>query len=256
MTTFVRPPPLDPWEPGVRAVDVPIAEGGSPNPLEDHSINGFETPPLVPNKTDIAKHLYALFTPAFVQPYPDSWIEIAYGDPAVDEGKPNEAKNFSPFKLEQAIAFAVEKNRAGFNIYVGAALRHGEQSYSGRASGHHVLAASHAWTEYEKAGDDERIAAILKDKDLIPAIVLTTGTVPNPRRHLYFQDRWQRYPRRGKGHQQVAEETARHRRRSELRSRPAAGRDGELSHREKEGTGLHHGAGDVAPDSRRAGLFP
>ena len=187
MTTFVRPPPLDPWEPGVRAVDVPIAEGGGPNPLEDDSINGFETPPLVPNKTDIAKHLYALFTPAFVQPYPDSWIEIAYGDPAVDEGKPNEAKNFSPFKLEQAIAFAVEKNRAGFNIYVGAALRHGEQSYSGRASGHHVLAASHAWTEYEKAGDDERIAAILKDKDLIPAIVLTTGTVPNPRRHLYFR---------------------------------------------------------------------
>jgi len=166
------------WGPNGRASDVPPKPGGRPNPLEDD---------LAPNKTDIAKHLYALFTPAFVQPYPDSWIEIAYGNPAVDEGKPNEAKNFSPFKMEQAIAFAVEKNRAGFNIYVGAALRHGEQSHSGRASGHHVLAASHAWSEYEKAGDDERIAAILKGKAFVPAIVLTTGTVPLPRRHLYFK---------------------------------------------------------------------
>jgi hypothetical protein len=179
------------WGPnGGRASEVPVTEGGEPNPLHDDPppTDGFDPPPpLVPNKADISKHLHALFAPAFVHPYPDSWIEIAYGDPAIDEGKPNKAENFSPFKLEEAVAFAEEKNRAGLNIYVGAALRHGERSYSGRASGHHVLAASHAWSEYEKAGDDERIAAILNDKDIVPALVLTTGTVPCPRRHLYFK---------------------------------------------------------------------
>jgi hypothetical protein len=176
------------WGPnGGRASDVPPT-GKGPNPLEDGPADkSSEPPPLAPNRSDIAKHLYALFAPDFVHAYPDSWIEIAYGDPTVDEGKPNAAKTFSPFKLEEAIAFAEEKNRFGSNIYVGAALRHGERSNSGRASGHHVLAASHAWAEYEGAGDDERISAILKDKSLVPAIVLTTGTIPHPRRHLYFR---------------------------------------------------------------------
>jgi hypothetical protein len=146
-----------------------------------------EAAPIAPNRSDIARHLYALFAPDFVQAYPDSWIEIAYGDPAVEGGKVNEAKNFSPFKLDDAIAFAEEKNRAGYNIYVGAALRHGERSSSGRASGHHVLAASHAWAEYDHVGDDNRITAVLKEKGLAPAIVLTTGTVPCPRRHVYLK---------------------------------------------------------------------
>ena len=57
--------------------------------------------------------------------------------------------------MDEAIVFAEKQNMAGFNVYVGPTLRHGEPSDSGRASGHHVLAASHAWAEYEKDGDDE-----------------------------------------------------------------------------------------------------
>jgi len=183
-------PNIDPhdeiaWGPsGGRASDVPITDKGAPNPLGDDPT---DAEPLAPNRADIANHLYALFAPDFVQPHPDSWIEIAYGHPAVEGGKVNEAKNFSAFKLDEAVAFAEEKNKAGFNIYVGAALRHGDQPSTGRASGHHVLAASHAWSEYEGVGDDDRISAILKNKSLVPAIVLTTGTIPYPRRHLYFR---------------------------------------------------------------------
>jgi hypothetical protein len=33
MTTLIQPPPMDPWNKGVRAVDVPIVPG-STNPLE------------------------------------------------------------------------------------------------------------------------------------------------------------------------------------------------------------------------------
>jgi hypothetical protein len=174
------------WGLNGRVTDVPITEGA--NPLEAPSAEESSgMPPLIPNRGDIAKHLYAVFAPAFVQPHPDSWIEIAYGNPAVEEGKPNEARNFSPFELQQAVAFAEQQNTAGLNVYVGAALRHGTRPHSGRASGDHVLAASHAWCEYEGVGDDERIAPILKDKGLVPAMVLTTGTVPHIRRHLYFK---------------------------------------------------------------------
>uniref|UniRef100_UPI0025C0ADB7 hypothetical protein n=1 Tax=Bradyrhizobium sp. TaxID=376 RepID=UPI0025C0ADB7 len=137
----------------------------------------FTAAPLAPNKSDISAHLYALFDPAFVQAYPDSWIEIAYGDPAVDGGKPNKAENFSPFKLEEAVEFAVAKNAAGCNIYVSATLGHGD----------HAVTASHAWAEYDGAGDDERIANLLKANSLTPSIVVTAGTIPHPRRHLYFR---------------------------------------------------------------------
>src|ERR1700722_57882 len=97
---------------------------------------------LSPNKADLAAHLYALFSPAFVHPYQDSWIEIAYGRP---DKSLNAAGSFSVFDIEKAVDFAVEKNANGHNIYVGAAIRHGEKPVSGRASGHHVLGASHAW---------------------------------------------------------------------------------------------------------------
>ena len=91
------------------------------------------------------------------------------------------------FDLEKAVGFAVAKNAAGNNVYVGAAIRHGEKSDSGRANGDHVVTASHAWAEYDSAGDDERIADLLKTNNLMPAIVVTTGTVPHARRHLYFR---------------------------------------------------------------------
>jgi hypothetical protein len=136
--------------------------------------------PLIPNKADIAAHLYALFDPAFVLPYPDAWIEIAFG-------RPDGTGNFPAFDLQEAVDFAVEKNAAGFNVYVGAALRHGDGSDSGRANGDNVLDASHAWAEYDGPGDDERIQAVLKANNLTPAMVVTTGTTPYLRRHLNFQ---------------------------------------------------------------------
>jgi hypothetical protein len=159
----------NPWAPGVRASDIPVVP---------------RTKPLVPNRTDISAHLYALFSPAFVQPYPDAWIEIAFGRP---DGDLNAAETFSVFDLEKAVEFAESKNRDGYNLYVGAAMRHGERSKTGRASGHHVLAASNTWAEFDGAGDAERIDEILTKHKLAPAMVVTTGTTPHLRAHLYFR---------------------------------------------------------------------
>jgi hypothetical protein len=146
--------------------------------------NTAKVTPLIPNRVDISSHLYALFNPAFVQPYPDAWIEIAFGRPG---GALDAAKTFSVFDIEKAVDFAERKNKDNFNVYVGVALRQGKKPRSGRASGHHVAAAAHAWVDYDAAGDDERINAILKEHKLTPALVVTTGAVPHPRRHLYFK---------------------------------------------------------------------
>ena len=123
MNATAQPPPTDPWAPGVRAADVPVSEGGEPDPLEDSS-DEFETTaaPLYPNKVDINRHLFELFSPAFVRKYPDAQVEIAYANPATDEG-PRTAKPFSVFDLQKAADFAEEMSKVGRNVYVGAALR-------------------------------------------------------------------------------------------------------------------------------------
>src|SRR6267142_2190787 len=89
-------------------------------------------PTFSPNKADISAHLYALIDQAFVHPYPDACIEIAYGYAATG-GKINAAKTCTAFQIEEAVEFAATQNRAGCNIYVGAALRHGERPKDGRA---------------------------------------------------------------------------------------------------------------------------
>jgi hypothetical protein len=139
---------------------------------------------IMPNLTDINAHLHALFSPAFVHPYPDAWIEIAYAKP---DGKLANAENIRAFDLKDAAEFAMTKSRAGFNVYVAPALRQGKQPRSGRATDQHVLASAYAWAEYDGAGDDERVQLILKEKQLSPALTVVTGTVPHRRAHLYFR---------------------------------------------------------------------
>ena len=78
MTAHTQLPPTDPWAPGVRAADVPIFRPAA-EPLFQEAANS-----LVPNRNDIVSHLYALFDPVFVMPYPDAWIEIAFGRPDGD----------------------------------------------------------------------------------------------------------------------------------------------------------------------------
>jgi AAA domain len=141
--------------------------------------------PLVPNRIDIAAHLHALFGPAFVHPYPESWIEIAYGWPA-SGNHITDAQNFSAFDLDRAVEFAEARNKAGWNLYVGPALRQGKQPGDGRADKTLVVTSSHAWAEYDGAGDDKRIDGILKANNLSPNLIITTGSSPHPRRHLYF----------------------------------------------------------------------
>jgi len=100
--------------------------------------------PLEPNLADIFAHLNALFDAAFVHPHPHSWIEIAYGHPDIRNGAVDQAQNYSPFKLKEPAEFAAAKNQAGFNIYLGVALRQGKQPRNGRANTNHYLSRKRA----------------------------------------------------------------------------------------------------------------
>src|ERR1700722_12407573 len=165
-------------------------DGGHPmnahTPIDETNTTAVAvSPPLLPNMADISAHLYAMFDPAFVQVYPDAWIEIAFSYPG--HGSVDEAKNYRVFELKEAAEFAEAKNKAGFNIYVGVALRHGKEPRSGRAKGEHVLVSRFAWVEFDGAGDDERVAAILKEHNLAPTLVVTTGKIPHRRAPLFFK---------------------------------------------------------------------
>lgn len=198
-TEQTSPPPADPWDSGVRASEVPIAEGSNGCPFDDdlakdfaaddNIAEEFETAvdaPLCPNKADIAAHLYALFAPAFVKDFPEAWIEIAYGHAATG-GAVDQAEPFSVFDLKEAADFAAEKNKGGFNIYVSPAIRQGEKPKSGRAKDTAVVTSVYAWSEFDKPGDGERIDFILKEKNLRRAIIIVTGRTPHLRAHLYFK---------------------------------------------------------------------
>jgi hypothetical protein len=137
-----------------------------------------------PNVADISAHLHALFPPAFVHSWPDAQIEIVYGPPGVF----TDSRWYPAFDLKGIADFVEARSACGDNIYVGAALRHGPIPESGRANAEqNYLAAQYAWCEYDGAADHERIVAICKDKQLEPAIIVTTGTTPHLRQHLYFR---------------------------------------------------------------------
>jgi hypothetical protein len=155
---------------------------------------GSEGTTLEPNLTDINKHLYAIFNANFVTAYPDAWIEIAVADPKAPPGPkgqkrtgPRAARHFSPFELDKAAAYAVRMNKQGRNIYVGMALRQGETGPSGRATKANFLASSRAWGDFDKQGDDTRIAAFVKQHELAISEIVITGTTPHIRLQVFFE---------------------------------------------------------------------
>jgi hypothetical protein len=136
-----------------------------------------------PNVGDISAHLHALFSPGFVHRWPDAQIEVVYGPPGVF----TDPRWFSAFDLKTIVDFVEVRNAYGDNVYVGASLRKGPIPEKGRARTENFLSASCAWIEFDGAGDAERIDAMLNEKRLQPAFVITTGTTPCLRQHLYFR---------------------------------------------------------------------
>jgi hypothetical protein len=147
---------------------------------------------LAPDLDAIRAHIYELCNPAFTHAYPNAVLEIAYGHPAKDDGDVNRAQTYLALNdkdLQVAAEIAAKRNAEGFNTYAGAALRqYGNRAIppDRRATVENYLASRFAWVDFDKAGDAERVGAVLKDKGLVPFLVVTTGTIPHRRGQLYF----------------------------------------------------------------------
>ncbi len=132
----------------------------------------------------ISKFLYVLFAPDFVHAFPDAWIEIV----CIAPDKKLTWRFFSAHDLKPIVDYAATTNSRGYNVYVGAALRHGEKPADGERGGKkHVCAASHFWADCDDQGCYERAVDICKREQLSPAMVHITGTTPNTRAQIWIK---------------------------------------------------------------------
>jgi AAA domain/RepB DNA-primase from phage plasmid len=132
----------------------------------------------------ISKFLYILFAPDFVHAFPDAWIEIV----CIPPGGKLAWRFFSAHELKPIVDYVVTMNSRGYNVYVGAALRHGEKPAEGeRAGKKHVCAASHFWADCDVQGCYERAVDICKREQLSPVMVHITGTTPNTRAQIWIK---------------------------------------------------------------------
>lgn len=147
---------------------------------------------LAPDLNVIREHIHALCDPAFAHAYPNAVFEAAYGHPVIDGGDVNQARTCSALNdkdLGIAAECAARWNANGYNAYVGVALRqYGDRAIppDRRAKVEDYLASRFGWVDFDKAGDAERIETILKEKGLVPALIVTTGTIPHRRGQIYF----------------------------------------------------------------------
>ena len=49
------------------------------------------------------------------------------------------------------------------------------------------MTSSYAWADADKQGDVERIEKVLKEKNIVPAMVVVTGRTPHVRVHVYVK---------------------------------------------------------------------
>ena len=139
------------------------------------------------------EHIYEVCHPTFAKDYPYAALEIALGHPVTDDGDVNRALTCSALDdrdLPLMAETAAKRNASlGENIYLGIGLRYyGDRTIppDRRATVANYLASRFAWVDFDKAGDAERVEAILREYGLTPYLVVTTGTIPHRRGQLYF----------------------------------------------------------------------
>jgi hypothetical protein len=140
---------------------------------------------LRPDVAAINAFFYALFHPEFVHPFPEAWIEVV----GIKPDGPMNWRFFAAHDLKPAVDFGVKMNEAGYNCYVGAALRHGDQPSSGRAGKKHFCAARMSWIDCDNAGDYERVIGTCRREHVHPAVTVTTGNTPHWRAQIFFLNR-------------------------------------------------------------------
>lgn len=136
-------------------------------------------PFIEPDAEAIKAHLAALFEPC-AEHYPQGLIELRYGP-----DKPNQTALFNSKEsgIAEAVTFAINRNREGCNVYVGANPRRPETRGAADDSDVGV-----AFWHFADLDDVEAVdQAGRRMKALPPTFTVTTGTEPHRRPHLYWK---------------------------------------------------------------------
>lgn len=151
----------------------PVADGIAAS-LIAITFDGLPSQPYAPDPAQIRQHIEWLTEPARGD-FDDALFEIAWSNEA---GAPNHARLFELDEVEEAVAFASERNAERRNVYIGAALRLPDTKRSGRASAADFYVATAVPIDIDHDYDETRarMAAVCDD-----GLVVTTGTTPNRR---------------------------------------------------------------------------
>jgi hypothetical protein len=133
---------------------------------------------LEPNPEHMQRHLAFLFGDA--REYDDGLIEIA-----VRTDKGWRSRLFGTDELDQAVRYAAAENAAGWNVYVGQALRLPDTPPMGRASDSDHYATTAAYVDLDTS--EAAAAAAERTRALPPHLVVCTGVTPHKRMHLQIK---------------------------------------------------------------------
>lgn len=138
-------------------------------------------PIIEPNVEAIGAHLAFLFEPC-VADYPNGLVEIAHGA----DGRLTSANLFPLTKqgMAEAVAYAVEQNRRGENVYVGVNPRKPGTQDNKRASAKDVEIAFFHFADLDQ---EEHVTMARHRMPIKPTMIVMTGTKPSNRPHLYWR---------------------------------------------------------------------
>jgi RepB DNA-primase from phage plasmid len=131
-----------------------------------------------PDEAAILRHLELLAAPAVSSSIADGLVEVAYGTT-----EPNKAHLFVLSELDQAVTFAARVNRAGNQVYVGAALRRPGSLISKRTTKAEFYGSALAWLDDAKSWKTAKEQSV----DCPPDVVICTGKVPSWRGQLLWR---------------------------------------------------------------------
>lgn len=114
--------------------------------------------------------------------YQDGRIEIAYGDA---QNVPKLANTFEAAEIDQAAAFALEKNAQGRNVYIVGSYLNPDLPPFGRSSDTDFYASSVLWCDIDRHIEPQELRTAYAA--LPPSLVVVTGRQPHIRTHLWWK---------------------------------------------------------------------
>lgn len=113
-------------------------------------------------------------------------MQYAYSHP--HSGNVDDAQICSATELKDIAKFAAKRSSLGYNVYVSPPLLHFDRDPPmKRVKSDKYLACAFAWIDFDRQGDAERVEKLLQERDIKPALVVTTGTIPCTRAQMYFR---------------------------------------------------------------------